>query len=41
MISIYSTTLSKQEIRSGFAEVIKHALIYDPIFYQLVAYKYT
>jgi 3-dehydroquinate synthase len=26
-------TLSKQEIRSGFAEVIKHALIYDFNFY--------
>lgn len=26
-------TLSAQEIRSGFAEVIKHALIYDPNFY--------
>lgn len=26
-------TLPKQEIRSGFAEVIKHALIYDPAFY--------
>jgi 3-dehydroquinate synthase len=28
------TSLSKQEIRSGFAEVIKHALIYDHNFYQ-------
>jgi 3-dehydroquinate synthase len=28
------TTLSKKEKRSGFAEVIKHALIYDPEFYQ-------
>ncbi|MEH7176679.1 3-dehydroquinate synthase [Neobacillus vireti] len=27
-------TLSKQEIRSGFAEVIKHALIYDNNFYK-------
>jgi 3-dehydroquinate synthase len=26
-------TLSTQEIRSGFAEVIKHALIYDPEFF--------
>ncbi|MDN3016707.1 3-dehydroquinate synthase [Paenibacillus sp. BSR1-1] len=26
-------TLPAQEIRSGFAEVIKHALIYDPEFY--------
>jgi 3-dehydroquinate synthase len=26
-------TLPEQEIRSGFAEVIKHALIYDPTFY--------
>lgn len=26
-------TLSKQEIRSGFAEVIKHALIYDQTFF--------
>ena len=27
-------TLPEQEIRSGFAEVIKHALIYDASFYQ-------
>jgi 3-dehydroquinate synthase len=27
-------TLPEQEIRSGFAEVIKHALIYDSTFYQ-------
>lgn len=27
-------TLPEQEIRSGFAEVIKHALIYDANFYQ-------
>lgn len=27
-------TLPEQEIRSGFAEVIKHALIYDADFYQ-------
>ena len=27
-------TLSQQEVRSGFAEVIKHALIYDLNFYQ-------
>jgi 3-dehydroquinate synthase len=27
-------TLPEQEIRSGFAEVIKHALIYDGDFYQ-------
>ncbi|NRD80572.1 3-dehydroquinate synthase [Bacillus sp. BRMEA1] len=27
-------TLSKQEIRSGFAEVIKHALIFDADFYE-------
>ncbi|WP_251554167.1 3-dehydroquinate synthase [Neobacillus muris] len=27
-------TLPEQEVRSGFAEVIKHALIYDPDFYQ-------
>jgi 3-dehydroquinate synthase len=27
-------TLPEQEIRSGFAEVIKHALIYDAEFYQ-------
>ncbi|MEW9049828.1 MAG: 3-dehydroquinate synthase [Neobacillus sp.] len=27
-------TLPRQEIRSGFAEVIKHALIHDPDFYQ-------
>jgi 3-dehydroquinate synthase len=26
-------TLPQQEIRSGYAEVIKHALIYDPEFY--------
>jgi 3-dehydroquinate synthase len=28
------STLTRQEIRSGFAEVIKHALIHDPEFYQ-------
>jgi 3-dehydroquinate synthase len=28
------TTLSNKEVRSGFAEVIKHALIYDPEFYR-------
>nr|WP_263325905.1 3-dehydroquinate synthase [Neobacillus sp. Marseille-Q6967] len=27
-------TLPIQEVRSGFAEVIKHALIYNPLFYQ-------
>ncbi|WP_462412033.1 3-dehydroquinate synthase [Neobacillus sp. Marseille-QA0830] len=27
-------TLPEQEVRSGFAEVIKHALIHDPKFYQ-------
>lgn len=26
-------TLSKRELRSGFAEVVKHALIYDPIYW--------
>jgi len=30
----FLTTLPIQEVRSGFAEVIKHALIYDPEFYQ-------
>ncbi len=29
----FLTTLSKQEVRSGFAEVIKHALIYDSLFF--------
>lgn len=30
----YLDTLPPKEVRSGFAEVIKHALIYDPDFYQ-------
>ncbi|CAH2715742.1 3-dehydroquinate synthase [Neobacillus rhizosphaerae] len=30
----FITTLPDQEIRSGFAEVIKHALIFDPTFYE-------